>query len=299
MACKKIDLSIHQDLVKLARREIDTWVKVSHGQRNIAQFSNDASIDSTSGMLRLYMEYYPGGDLSRLLSRLQYEGSQLHPVFAMAACLCTTSAIDHCHKNDILHRDIKPANVLMTHSLAEINAFYWACIERKPYSELAALKAKVRQHGWMDGCDLSSLFRVTDFGLAKFATNSLNTQASYSLLGTPGYIAAECLGSSGTFSEMSDVYALGMFCYEVMTGSSPHSFAGSSITLPERYSPEVADIIYRCLSTDPYSRPSLQELYNCFDSEGTTMLDGAEFKRINERVAEIREPSIAASCHIM
>jgi serine/threonine protein kinase len=105
--------------------------------------------------------------------------------------------------------------------------------------------------------------RVTDFGLAVLGEVSGAEAAA----GTPAYMAPEQL-AGGEVSARSDVYALGLVLYELMTGRRRFQ----ATTLPEVMAqhaegrpllldgagdtpPEMAQAVLQCLQEDPASRP--------------------------------------------
>ena len=100
-------------------------------------------------------------------------------------------AIQHAHQKGIIHRDIKPSNILVTVS---------------------------------DGVPVP---KVIDFGIAKATGGQLLTEktlftAFEQFVGTPAYMSPEQAEMSGLdIDTRSDIYALGVLLYELLTGKTP------------------------------------------------------------------------------
>ncbi len=143
------------------------------------------------GTLFLVMEFLHGHSL-----REEVRGKQQMPLqrihLAMDGALRGLAA---AHRKGIIHRDLKPENLFVADT--------------------------------EDG----EVVKVLDFGVAQVQTSgpaSVLTQEG-ALLGTPAYMAPEQVtGSRGEMGPWTDVYAMGVILYEMLTGETP--FHADSMT---------------------------------------------------------------------
>jgi hypothetical protein len=209
------------------------------------------------------LEYVPGGSLDR-----QVRGRPQPVREAVKLVLLLARAVHAAHQAGVIHRDLKPANVLLA-----------------PPADEPGLNTP-----W--GCP-----RVSDFGLARLHDDAPDRGSVDGMaIGTPSYMAPE--QAEGRLQEVgpaTDVWALGVILYELLTGCRPFrgdSFQGTLHRVctaePEplrRLRPEVdeavAAVVARCLRKRPAERyPSAAALAD----DLKRWLDGAAPRRRRRRV---------------
>src|SRR5262245_13118153 len=126
-------------------------------------------------------------------------------------------AVQHAHQKGVIHRDLKPSNVLV--------ASY----------------------------DGAPVVKVIDFGVAKAVGRPLTEKTVYTqltqLVGTPLYMSPEQAGQGGLdIDTRTDVYALGVLLYELLTGTTPFD--------KERLGKADYDEIRRIIREEEPARPS-------------------------------------------
>ena len=126
------------------------------------------------------------------------------------------AAVQHAHTKGIIHRDLKPSNILVA-------------VE-----------------------DGQPRIKVIDFGIAKATAGNLTDKTLYTehraLVGTPEYMSPEQAEGSLDIDTRTDVYALGVLLYELLTGTTPFD--------SRRLRSAAAGEIQRILREDEPPRPS-------------------------------------------
>ena len=131
------------------------------------------------GRLYLVFEFVEGDDLSTLLDR---DGALAYDE-AFAVTLKVAEALAYAHHKGVVHRDIKPENIRVRRDLAGLHV------------------------------------KVLDFGIARVtdeAATRLTVEGSG--VGTPRYMAPEQI-TGGTIDARTDVYALGLVLFEMLSRS--------------------------------------------------------------------------------
>ncbi|KAF3905307.1 hypothetical protein ABW21_db0209630 [Orbilia brochopaga] len=213
MACKAIDCTPHPNIKRFAYRELSAINALASTERYIANFARDASWTDATQTIRLYMEYYDGGDLQGVINECRHQSVLVHPFMATYWALEVAKGVKACHERGIIHRDLKPANVLLAMRF-KFNDMLWAVSNNE---ELTHDQRGLAQEflTWLES--RPAWCHITDFGLGRLSSVAQFpehfTRASFlsgGILGTPGYMAPETLGSEIKFSQKSDIYSLGI-----------------------------------------------------------------------------------------
>jgi len=231
------DLLESEKILVRFRREIELASRIQHP--NVLRIYDvfDVDYESEEGPVEvpcMVTELLAGETLADRLGRL----GALEPEEALPLACQMAEALDASHQAGVVHRDLKPDNVFLVPRETGIQAV------------------------------------LTDFGVARSSlSTSTSNQSSDSLtatnviLGTPNYLAPEQLELERA-TQTSDIYALGLVIYEMITGHLPFE-SDSPLQMvfkrvkedppsPRIYrsdlSPEWETTILRCLEREPEKR---------------------------------------------
>jgi serine/threonine-protein kinase len=176
------EMSENQEVVARFEQEGFAAARVEHP--NVASATDFGRAED--GTVYLVLEYVEGTPLRETISR-----GPMAPARALHVARQIAHALERAHDAGIVHRDLKPENVMLV------------------------------QKG-----DDPDFVKVLDFGIAKVTAAAMPEGSSQPLtrlgtiLGTPEYMAPE-QALAEAVTPASDLYALGVILYEMLTGLHP------------------------------------------------------------------------------
>ena len=191
----------------VARFQREAQAAGSLENENIAAVVDAGTADD--GAPFLVMEYLDGEDLAHLLVR----GGPLPVPRAAYIIIQACRGLAAAHGRGIVHRDLKPENLFI-------------CKRN----------------------DASDLVKVLDFGIAKLHAGSAGTGLTQTgtTMGTPFYMSLEQARGAKEVDQRTDIYALGVILYEILSGAKPHP--------GESYN----EILYHVLTQEPAPLDSIR-----------------------------------------
>jgi len=171
----------NRETVARFAREAQAAVKIK--SEHVARVSDVGTLEN--GAPFMVMEYLDGGDLAAWIAKRGALPAEQAVEFVLQAC----EAIAEAHSLGIVHRDLKPANLFVI---------------RRPDGGLSV--------------------KVLDFGISKrtgFGTGGSSMTRTSAVMGSPLYMSPEQMQSSKDTDPRSDIWALGIILYELLTGDAP------------------------------------------------------------------------------
>ena len=185
---------VSPDTLKLFRREIQTLARLNHS--GIAQLYEAGVTDD--GMHFFAMELVRGQPLSDWLrSRPKGPMTPIEMKIRLGLFRKICDAVAYAHQKGVIHRDLKPGNVLVPKPVAGSSM-----------------------------PDLVPEIKILDFGLARITDSDVQATTFITEMGkvqgTLPYMSPEQVrGNPDEIDLRTDVYALGVMLYEMVTGPPP------------------------------------------------------------------------------
>ncbi|KAG2429699.1 hypothetical protein HYH02_013957 [Chlamydomonas schloesseri] len=228
---RKVDKHVYAmkeiDLQGMSRKEQEECIRET---RVLSSLDSDYIIryyDSflEKGKLYIITEYAANGNLHDYIKK---QKSRLPEDLIWKLYIQILLGLNHMHSKKILHRDIKTLNVFLDEDLN---------------------------------------VKLGDMGVAKIL--STNTVFAKTIVGTPYYLSPE-LCEDKPYNEKSDVWALGVVLYECCTQRHPFDADNQGALILKilrgkfppvsGYSPDICDLIKRCLTQNANRRPNTYKL---------------------------------------
>jgi eukaryotic-like serine/threonine-protein kinase len=173
-------------------------------------------------------------------------------------------AVDHAHRRGVVHRDLKPANILVADdeadSRAEPSSHASGITTRDGTGTGSTTASGIRRASRIGGIGVP---KILDFGVARLTdSNGQSTPGQTifntgpgQIIGTLSYMSPEqASGEPSTIDERSDVYALGVILYELLSGQLPHNLerapVAQALSVIDRVDPKPLGSIARHLRGD-------------------------------------------------
>jgi eukaryotic-like serine/threonine-protein kinase len=192
---------------------------------HVARVSDVGRLEN--GSPYIVMEYLEGADLSAVVQR-----GPLPIEDAVDFVIQASDAMAEAHAAGIVHRDLKPSNLFMS----------------------------MRSDG-------TPIIKVLDFGISKVNvpdTSDAGLTRTTTIMGSPFYMSPEQMRSSKDVDHRTDIWALGVILYELLTGTQP--FNGE--TLPQLVAAILAEPPHPLRARRPEVPPDLEAVvFHCLEKD--------------------------------
>ncbi|OHS98971.1 CAMK family protein kinase [Tritrichomonas foetus] len=220
-ACKVVDRSkIDQSILTHLEHEIRIHAFLRH--ENVVALKD---VIYTDKYIAILTEYCSNGDLFEQIMKGYVKGRLFYEFFSQIA-----QGLDYIHSKGIAHLDLKPENVFI---------------------------------------DSNYVAKIADFGCCEEVSHFSKCK---DIMGTLYYIAPEMLKSDCADPRFCDIWSFGVIMYSTINGFLPWGNECSSdkeiiemikrchIKFPQTMPSLLVGLIMKCLSLNPYNRPTSKEL---------------------------------------
>ncbi len=181
---------------KMIRERAQQEASLAFRHPNLVEMIGYCEYAPNYGPIFILSNYVQGEDIDKYVR--QFDGSPLRVEKICHAICQVLDALDYVHSRGVIHRDIKPSNIMV---------------------------------------EQGSNVRLMDLGIARM--NGGNKFSSFGFIGTPEYSAPEQIlreqnGMSVQINATTDIYALGITFYELLTGKNPMTCGSESETLTKQ-----------------------------------------------------------------
>jgi len=242
-AVKLLRTEVGADPVAIERFRREADIASSIGHEHIVDVV-DFNVTG-AGVPYMVLELLEGEDLgARIRKKGHLSSQELRPILDQVA-----EALEAAHGRGVIHRDLKPQNMFLC------------------------------RRGTRD-----DFVKILDFGISKIVHSpSVVTQAG-TVFGTPNYMSPEQAQGPGVdLDPRTDVFTLGVVCYEALTGQLAFDGASAAATL------------YKVCHTDP---APLRSIVADIPPEVEAVVMRAMAKGVEERWQSARQVAVAfaAAC---